>query len=117
MGVKLATAVVESPLGSLRLALTESGVARIGLPRSSGPGFAGWLRTTFADAERTPWLPLVDKLSQELAEYFAGRRREFSLPLDLRGTDFQRAVWREIAAIPYGETRTYGGIASAAGNP
>jgi O-6-methylguanine DNA methyltransferase len=117
MGVMLATAVVETPIGVLRLAVTQAGVARIGLPRSSGPGFAGWLRTTFADAERTPWLPLVDKLSQELAEYFAGRRREFSLPLDLRGTDFQRAVWREISAIPYGETRTYGGIATSAGNP
>ena len=117
MGVMLATAVVETPIGALRLAVTQAGVARIGLPRSSGPGFAGWLRTAFADAERTPWLPLVDKLSQQLAEYFAGRRREFSLPLDLRGTPFQRAVWREIGAIPYGETRTYGAIASAAGNP
>jgi O-6-methylguanine DNA methyltransferase len=97
--------------------VTQSGVARIGLPRSSGPGFAGWLRTTFADAERVPWLPLVDKLSQELAEYFAGRRREFSIPLDLRGTDFQRAVWRAIGAIPYGQTRTYGDIAAATGRP
>ena len=101
----------------LRLAVTQNGVARIGLPRSSGPGFAGWLRTTFADAERVPWLPLVDKLSQELAEYFTGRRREFSVPLDLRGTDFQLAVWHEIGTIPYGETRTYGGIASGAGRP
>lgn len=117
MGVMLATAVVETPIGVLRLAVTQVGVARIGLPRSSGPGFAGWLRTTFVDAERTPWLPLVDKLSQELREYFAGQRRVFSLPLDLRGTEFQRAVWREIAAIPYGETRTYGTIAAAAGSP
>lgn len=117
MGVKLATAVVESPIGNLRIAVTETGVARIGLPRSSGSGFAGWLRTTFADSERVPWLPLVDKLSQELAEYFTGRRREFSIPLELRGTEFQRAVWREIAAIPYGETRTYGSIANGAGRP
>ena len=117
MGVKLATAVVETPIGALRLAVSETGVARIGLPRSSGPGFAGWLRSSFADAERVPWLPLLDKLSQELIEYFGGRRREFSMPLDLRGTEFQLAVWREIAAIPYGETRTYGGIADAAGRP
>ena len=117
MGVKLATAVVETPLGNLRLAVTEAGVARLGLPRSSGPGFAGWLRTTFADAERVPWLPLVDKLSQELAEYFGGRRREFSVPLDLRGTEFQLAVWREIAAIPYGETRTYSAVALGAERP
>ncbi len=117
MGVTLATTVVETPIGALRVAVTRAGVARIALPRSSGPGFAGWLRTTFADAERAPWLPLLDKLSLELAAYFAGRLQEFSLPLDLRGTDFQRAVWREIAAIPYGETRTYGEIAEAAGKP
>jgi O-6-methylguanine DNA methyltransferase len=117
MGVKLATAVVETPLGNVRLAVTETGVTRIGLPRSSGAGFAGWLRTAFADAERVPWLPLVDKLSQELAEYFAGRRREFSVPLELRGSEFQRAVWREIGRIPYGETRTYSEVARGAGRP
>lgn len=117
MGVKLATAVVETPLGNVRLAVTEGGVARIGLPRSSGAGFAGWLRNVFEDAERVPWLPLIDKLSQELAEYFAGRRREFSVPLDLRGSEFQRAVWREIGRIPYGETRTYSEVATGAGRP
>lgn len=51
----------------------------------------------------------------ELEEYFAGKRREFSFPLDLRGTDFQRACWRALLAIPYGETRTYGDIARAVG--
>jgi O-6-methylguanine DNA methyltransferase len=115
MGVKLSTGVVETPLGQVRAAVTETGVARIALPHSSGSGFAGWLRTTFADAERVPWLPLLDKLALELGEYFSGKRREFSLPLDPRGTDFQRAVWRAIAAIPYGRTRTYAEIARAAG--
>lgn len=115
--VRLATSVVDSPLGALRLAVTDDGVARIGLPRSSGAGFAGWLRGTFAEAERVTWLPLLDKLAQELREYFGGQRREFSVPLDLRGTDFQRAVWREIAAIPYGGTRTYAEVARGAARP
>jgi O-6-methylguanine DNA methyltransferase len=53
----------------------------------------------------------------ELEEYFAGKRREFSFPLDLRGTDFQRACWRALLAIPYGETRTYADIARAVGKP
>jgi len=43
-----------------------------------------------------------------LAEYFAGRRREFDLPLDPAGTDFQRRAWLALTEIPYGETRTYG---------
>jgi O-6-methylguanine DNA methyltransferase len=53
----------------------------------------------------------------ELEEYFAGKRREFSFPLDLRGTDFQLACWRALLAIPYGETRTYADIARAVGKP
>jgi O-6-methylguanine DNA methyltransferase len=57
--------------------------------------------------------PYVD----ELAEYFAGKRREFTFPLDLRGTDFQLACWRALLAIPYGETRSYADIARAVGKP
>jgi O-6-methylguanine DNA methyltransferase len=53
----------------------------------------------------------------ELKEYFAGRLREFSFPLDLRGTDFQRSCWNALLAIPYGETRTYADIARAVGKP
>jgi methylated-DNA-[protein]-cysteine S-methyltransferase len=51
----------------------------------------------------------------ELEEYFAGKRREFSFALDLRGTDFQLACWRALLAIPYGETRSYAAIARAVG--
>jgi len=54
---------------------------------------------------------------RELEEYFAGKRREFSFALDLRGTDFQLACWNALLAIPYGETRTYADIARAVGNP
>lgn len=53
----------------------------------------------------------------ELGEYFASKRREFTFPLDLRGTDFQLACWHALLAIPYGETRTYADIARAVGKP
>lgn len=53
----------------------------------------------------------------QLEQYFAGERREFSFPLDLRGTDFQLACWRALLAIPYGETRSYADIARAVGSP
>jgi O-6-methylguanine DNA methyltransferase len=55
--------------------------------------------------------------TRELEEYFAGERRAFTFALDLRGTDFQRACWRALLAIPYGETRSYGDIARAVGRP
>jgi methylated-DNA-[protein]-cysteine S-methyltransferase len=55
--------------------------------------------------------------ASELEGYFAGQRREFTFPLDLRGTDFQLACWRALLAIPYGETRSYADIARAVGKP
>jgi methylated-DNA-[protein]-cysteine S-methyltransferase len=54
---------------------------------------------------------------QELDEYFAGERRKFTIPLDLRGTPFQLACWNALLEIPYGETRSYGEIARAIGHP
>lgn len=59
----------------------------------------------------------VSRYTRELEEYFAGARRQFTFPLDLRGTDFQVACWRALLAIPYGETRTYADIAHAVGRP
>jgi len=53
----------------------------------------------------------------ELKEYFAGARRQFSFPLDMRGTEFQLACWRALLEIPYGETRTYADIARAVNRP
>ena len=64
----------------------------------------------FEDSPRT-----MSPYIAELEEYFAGKRRQFSFPLDLRGTDFQLACWRALLAIPYGETRSYADIARAVG--
>jgi methylated-DNA-[protein]-cysteine S-methyltransferase len=54
---------------------------------------------------------------QQLQEYFAGRRRKFTLPLDLRGTEFQRQCWNELLRIPFGKTRSYAQVAQAVGRP
>jgi len=54
---------------------------------------------------------------RQLEEYFGGQRREFTFPLDLRGTDFQLACWHALIAIPYGETRTYADIARTIHKP
>lgn len=61
--------------------------------------------------------PLLQKAEAELGEYFAGARKAFTVPLAPRGTAFQQAVWNALAAIPYGETRSYGAIAKQVGNP
>ena len=62
-------------------------------------------------------LPALDVAIRELEEYFAGRRREFTLPLDLRGTPFQLAVWNGLAQIPYGTTCSYADLARQIGRP
>jgi len=60
---------------------------------------------------------LSDLAAMQLEEYFAGKRKQFDIPIRLVGTVFQVAVWKELAAIPYGETRSYKQIAENIGNP
>jgi methylated-DNA-[protein]-cysteine S-methyltransferase len=60
--------------------------------------------------------PVLAPYLRELNEYFAGKRRQFSFPLDLRGTEFQLACWHALLDIPYGETRSYRDIAQAIGH-
>jgi methylated-DNA-[protein]-cysteine S-methyltransferase len=58
-----------------------------------------------------------DEAKRQLAEYFAGQRRSFDLPVDARGDDFQRQVWNLLDRIPYGRTTTYGDLARRLGDP
>jgi len=61
--------------------------------------------------------PKMSSYIRQLEDYFAGSRRDFTFPLDMRGTEFQLDCWRALLAIPYGETRTYANIARAVGRP
>jgi methylated-DNA-[protein]-cysteine S-methyltransferase len=61
--------------------------------------------------------PLLIETVRQLRAYFAGQLQRFEIALDMQGTDFQLRVWRELAAIPYGETRSYSQIADAVGAP
>jgi methylated-DNA-[protein]-cysteine S-methyltransferase len=66
--------------------------------------------------ERNDRNPLLMEAARQLQAYFAGQLREFQLPLDAEGTGFQKRVWGQVAAIPYGETRSYLQIAQALGS-
>lgn len=61
--------------------------------------------------------PLLERAQKELEEYFRGERSTFTVPIQPEGTEFQKKVWQALLEIPYGETRTYGEIAAAVGNP
>jgi methylated-DNA-[protein]-cysteine S-methyltransferase len=70
-----------------------------------------------SEGQRNDGNPLLTEAARQLRAYFAGALREFSLPLDMQGTEFQKRVWGQLAAIPYGETRSYLQIAQALGSP
>jgi len=107
----------ESPIGTLRVASTARGLAVVDLPTANGRGFAGLLARHFPDARREEAFAPNREAIRQLLEYLEGKRTGFDLPLDLRGTEFQRAVWDALLAIPYGETRSYLDVARAVGNP
>ena len=60
--------------------------------------------------------PLLVEVEKQLAEYFAGQRTQFNIPLDFQGTAFQKSVWSALLQIPFGETRSYKQIAESIGN-
>lgn len=95
--------LIQSPIGPLTLLGTEEALARI----LFGDGWR--------DTEGS--VPVLDQAARELEEYFAGERREFTVPLAPEGTEFQRKVWTALLEIPYGATVTYGEIAARIGKP
>lgn len=98
-----------SPAGPLLLALSARGLTRLEFDRGQPVEGDDQTWQESADALQ-PWL-------RQLDEYFSGHRQSFSLPLDLRGTDFQLKCWRALLDIPYGETRSYRDIAQAIAHP
>ncbi|MFI1922007.1 MULTISPECIES: methylated-DNA--[protein]-cysteine S-methyltransferase [unclassified Streptomyces] len=101
--------IVDSPYGPLTLVADDGVLCGLYMTeqrhRPPEENFGPRDDTLFEDAE------------EQLKAYFAGELREFSLELHLHGTPFQRSVWEGLRKIPYGETRTYGELAEALGNP
>ncbi|MET9502054.1 methylated-DNA--[protein]-cysteine S-methyltransferase [Streptomyces sp. NPDC006622] len=101
--------VIDSPYGPLTL-VAEDGVL-CGLYMTEQRHRPA--EETFGPRDAT----LFGATEEQLEAYFAGELKEFALPLSLHGTPFQRTVWEALRQIPYGETRTYGELAEALGNP
>jgi methylated-DNA-[protein]-cysteine S-methyltransferase len=101
----------ESPLGSMIVAATARGLAGVWFEGQRHlPDHAKWP----VQAEH----PVLRQAQVQLAEYFAGRRSSFDLPLDLQGgTAFQRSVWDALLAIPRGGTTSYGMLSRSIGQP
>ncbi len=102
--------------GTFRTAATEQGLTLIVLPGESHKGFTGRLKSLGESHPRRGGR-MNAEVQNQIEEYLKGTRMDFDLKLDLRGTPFQKRVWRKVAAIPYGRTRTYGEIARALDQP
>ncbi|HZZ15724.1 MAG TPA: methylated-DNA--[protein]-cysteine S-methyltransferase, partial [Candidatus Sulfotelmatobacter sp.] len=113
---------IESPVGPLFLAASARGLVAlefdVRLPGQQSIRLnPRHLREERQDFRFEDSSGLMQRYSNELEEYFSGKRRQFTFPLDLRGTDFQLGCWNALLAIPYGETRSYADIARAVGKP
>lgn len=107
----LACGMFASPVGALTLVASSIGLAAI-LWENDDPA-----RVRLGERSASSDHPVLNATRDQLAAYFAGERRAFDLPLDVRGTDFQKLVWAALLAIPFGETRSYAHIAAAIGRP
>jgi AraC family transcriptional regulator of adaptative response/methylated-DNA-[protein]-cysteine methyltransferase len=105
-----------SPLGSVLVAASDKGVCAVSL-RESDAGTEEHLRARFPNAEITRDDVGLRSALDTVRERIAGRSLDRALPLDLRGTDFQREVWNQLLAIPPGSTRTYLDVAQAINRP
>ncbi|MDD4628624.1 MAG: methylated-DNA--[protein]-cysteine S-methyltransferase [Candidatus Peribacteraceae bacterium] len=99
----LSEATLSTPLGPLRLRAGDRGIAAVQF--AGGPSRSGRSNV------------LLRRCATQMAEYFAGSRKVFRVPTELRGTPFQRAVWKALRHIPCGRTVTYGELARMAGHP
>ena len=106
------TTQLDSPIGRLRLVATDRGLSRLLFDEQADAD----LRSA-GDSTQTDDHPVLAAATTQLEEYFAGQRQEFDVPLDLEGTEFQRAAWSALASVPYGETRSYRQQAEAIGRP
>ncbi len=114
----LAAAVIPCPspvLGALLAVASEGRLVALSFNATSDAALeAGRSR---ADVHLDPDAAPLPRVAEQLSDYFAGRLRRFDLPLAPHGTPFQRAAWRELETVPWGETRTYGELARALGQP
>lgn len=101
--------IMESPIGPLTIVERDGALAAIYMAEHAHAPDRTTLGERVDDA--------LPEVTRQLREYFAGERREFDLPLNPVGTDFQRLVWGALREIPYGETRSYGQLAATLGRP
>ena len=116
LGARVAFTIADSSCGRILIATTRTGVCWIGISDSDSH-LEAELRGDLSAADCFRDRDGLAALARIVVDFIAGRTREIVLPIDLRATPFQIAVWRELCAIPWGATRSYGEIARRLGRP
>jgi len=118
IGARIVTVMLESPLGPILAGASEEGICLVEFTdrRMLEHNFAT-MRRIFGCPVVPGEHPLLNQLRVELAEYFAGKRRSFGVPLASRGTSFQEKVWGSLGRIPFGETISYDELARRIDQP
>jgi O-6-methylguanine DNA methyltransferase len=111
------TILTPAPGLVLHLAATDQGICGLSFVESTLHFLTEMARVTGMATWDRDSGPVLHDAAGQIEEYFTARRREFQLPLDLRGTPFQRKVWNALLEIPYGETRSYAELARSIGEP
>jgi len=115
-GMSIKYAIVDSPLGRLLVAATARGVCAVAMGASDAE-LQRALAREYPAASVTSDEGALAGFTQEILAHLAGRQPRLDLPLDVQATSFQWQVWQALAAIPYGETRSYADVATAIGRP
>jgi methylated-DNA-[protein]-cysteine S-methyltransferase len=110
MNDMLYATTMDSPLGTLTITASDTGVRAVTFPAESER------RVPLSESVKGEPHPVLERTERQLGEYFAGDRLEFDLPLDPVGTEFQQAAWTALCTIPYGETVSYGEQAGRMGD-
>lgn len=100
---------IQTPIGIICIEASKEAVTALYFDR----------KRSLADIQflKEPETSLLEKAGNQLIEYFQGKRKNFDLPLEPAGTEFQKKVWKALCTIPYGQTKSYGEIAAQIGNP
>ncbi len=115
-GMRIGYTIVASPLGRLLVGATEAGVSSVCLGESDR-ALERALRDEYPAAEVQRGGAHLKRYVEAVVQYLKGARPHLDLPVDIQTTAFRRRVWEALRAIPYGQTRTYGQIAAAIGEP
>lgn len=109
-------ASLNTPIGRLLIAKTPHGVCKINLPSKTDGSFFQWIVDHFPEEEVIEDRDSLREERNELQEYFDGERRTFTLPLDLKTTQFREKTLHQVAKIPFGKTASYKEIAEQINN-